>query len=164
MSSNRICSIVGPHGSGKTTLLQCYAKHVALSHDQVSIRTIFATSCSGTSTTTFFFCIMTRLMFCSRVSNPVNLPGSTECGFLMRKMCAPSTGNQPRVPAFLATCTLALGLCIPWICSIALFYHSYFVCAQSFPVFLHGHCVVINDASAAYFLDCSGLLAASFLR
>jgi hypothetical protein len=54
------------------------------------------------------FCIIMRLMFYSRVSNPVNLLGSTECGFLMRKMCAPSTGNQPLVLAFLATGTWAL--------------------------------------------------------
>ena len=102
-----------------------------------------------------------RLMFYSRVSNPVNLLGSTECGFLMRKMRAPSTGNQPLVLAFLATGTWALHPPHMQHCSI----FSIPICLlQSFPVVLHGYCVVINDASAACFLDCSGLLVTSFLR
>jgi hypothetical protein len=94
MSQNRMCKIMGPHGSGKTTLLQCYAKHVASSHVQVHL----PLSPPLSSTIPTWQCLLVLPLFSHDFipvcSTPVNLHGSTACGFLMLRMCARSTGQR----------------------------------------------------------------------
>jgi hypothetical protein len=92
MMCNRMCNVVGPRGSGKTTILQCYAKHVASSHAQVNVSMIASMSPSHLRGNKTSVCTTIDPSFSVCASIPVNLPGSTEFGFWMPKICALSKG------------------------------------------------------------------------